>query len=133
MVVGCLFRVGAVGALFRDPETFPSSLYQFFHSSARSVDVAKRLHDTETKKALLAMRLQRELRMKPHEAVAVAKSLLAQPAVSRMDLESINLRSLLSDHAEAVKVVCVVCLFSRKFAFIAGFFCDVHSRPKPNP
>jgi hypothetical protein len=86
------------------------------------VDVAKRLHDTETKKALLAMRLQRELRMKPHEAVAVAKSLLAQPAVSRMDLESINLRSLLSDHAEAVKVVCVVCLFSRKFAFIAGFF-----------
>jgi hypothetical protein len=66
--------------------------------------VARRLQDSETKKALLAMRLQRELRMKPHEAVSVAKSLLTQPAVAHMDLETINLRSLLSDHAEAVKV-----------------------------
>ena len=57
------------------------------YGSARSQDIARQLKDVESKKAVLALRLQRELRMKPHEAVSTAKALLSVPTVSRMDLE----------------------------------------------
>lgn len=75
--------------------------------SARSQDIARRLSEAESKKAVVAIRLQRELRMKPHEAVAVAKELVSNPAIARMDLESVNLRSLVADFTSANKVGCV--------------------------
>lgn len=95
--------------------------------SARSQDVARRLQDSESKKAVLAMRLQKDLKMKPHEAVKVAKTLLTVPAIARMDLEvphlccrlrspiesnhsivyvatqKINLKRLLTEHTALVR------------------------------
>ena len=53
--------------------------------SVRTTEVARRIANAEEVKAQLCVRLQKELRMKPHEAVASAKAILSRPEASSTD------------------------------------------------
>jgi hypothetical protein len=53
--------------------------------SSKAVEIAKRLSDTEEIKATLCVRMQRELKMRPHEAVAAARSILSRPEAHSID------------------------------------------------
>ncbi len=49
------------------------------------VEKARRIANVEEMKAVLVIRLQKELRLRPHEAVASAKRILALPDAASID------------------------------------------------
>jgi hypothetical protein len=55
-------------------------------ANSSTTNKARSVQASEERKAQLALRLQREVRMKPHEALAMAKQILASPAASGVDV-----------------------------------------------
>ena len=54
-------------------------------SFSKAVEIARRIADADEHRAILCVRLQKEFKMRPHEAVAVAKRVLAGPEAASMD------------------------------------------------
>ena len=66
-------------------DTLPSSPSSLSSPCSKAVETAKRISDTEEIKATLCVRMQRELKMRPHEAVAAARSILSRPEAHSID------------------------------------------------